>query len=169
MSRVAPQENEMVGRIASTVALIALTYAVPAMAADEVKSAAVSIEGAVEASLATAPPQALRLGTPSGVARGGLLPALYVSLAGLQAYDAFSTTRGLSRGAVESNGLMKGVAGSPAAVWAIKGGVTAGSIFASERLWKSGHKMQAIGMMVATNGLMAVVGAHNSRVMGQLK
>jgi len=36
--------------------------------------------------------------------------------------------RELDVGAVEGNGLMKGVAGSPAAVWAIKGGLTAGSI-----------------------------------------
>ena len=160
----------MLGRIASTVAFIALTSAVPAMAADEVRVlTAAPAEVAQEASLTFAPPPAMRLTVPTAVKRGGLLPTLYVSLAGLQAYDAFTTTRGLSRGAVESNGLMKGVAGSPAAVWAIKGGLTAGSILVSERLWKSGHRMQAIGMMIATNSLMAAVGAHNSRVRGQLK
>jgi hypothetical protein len=38
--------------------------------------------------------------------RGMALPAMYVSLIGLQVYDGYSTTTGLSHGAVESNGFM---------------------------------------------------------------
>ena len=99
------------------------------------------------------------------VARGSLLPSLYVSLAGLNAYDAYSTVKGVAQGATESNGLMRGAAGTPVAVLAIKGGVTAGSILVAERLWRSGRRAQAIGMMIASNAVMAAVGAHNNSVL----
>src|SRR5262245_36666133 len=42
------------------------------------------------------------------------LPALYASLAALQAFDAYSTTRGLSQGATEGNPLMQPVVGNQA-------------------------------------------------------
>jgi len=51
-------------------------------------------------------------------------------------------------------------------MWAIKGRVTAGAVLVSERLWRSGHRAQAIGMVVASNVVMTVVGAHNQRVLG---
>src|SRR3982074_2232372 len=38
----------------------------------------------------------VRVGSPS---RGSALPAMYVSLIGLQAYDGYSTTQGLTHGA----------------------------------------------------------------------
>lgn len=97
--------------------------------------------------------------------RGGLLPVLYVSLAGLNAYDAYSTTKGLSRGARESNPVMRGAAGSPAAIWAIKGGVTGASIMVAERLWRAHKRPQAIGVMIISNGLMAAVAARNASVL----
>lgn len=97
--------------------------------------------------------------------RGSVLGSLYVSLAGLNAYDAYTTAKGVARGATESNGLIRGAAGTPVAVWAIKGGVTAGSILVAERLWRSGHRAQAIGMMIASNAVMAAVGVRNSSVL----
>jgi hypothetical protein len=45
--------------------------------------------------------------------RGALLPSLYVSLATLNAYGAYSTTKGLSLGAVEGNVVMRNLAGRP--------------------------------------------------------
>ena len=56
--------------------------------------------------------------------RAILLPPFYVGLAGLNAYDAYATLEGVSRGAAESNVLMREAVHSPAAMWAIKGGVT---------------------------------------------
>jgi hypothetical protein len=47
---------------------------------------------------------------------------------------------------------------------AVKGGVTAGSIVLAEKLWRSGHRAQAIGMMIASNAMMAAVGVRNSHV-----
>jgi hypothetical protein len=105
---------------------------------------------------------AFHIGHPS---RPGALPALYVGLAGLQAFDAYSTIVGVNRGAVESNGLMKSIAGNPAPVIAVKGGVTAASILVAERLWKKHRRVAAIVTMVATNGLMAAVAAHNASVL----
>ena len=99
--------------------------------------------------------------------RPSALPALYVSLAALQAFDAYSTSRGLGRGAGEANPLVKGVAGSPVTFWAVKAATTAGTILMAERLWKT-NKAKAIAVMVLSNGVMAFVGAHNARVLRQL-
>jgi hypothetical protein len=138
----------MFSRAAGTFFLL-LSSAGPALAADAAAPATTISE---------------KLVAPQGPDRGSLLPALYVGLAGLNAYDAYTTTKGVSAGANESNALLRAAAGSPAAIWAIKGGVTAGSILLSERLWRSGHRAQAIGMMVAANSVMAVVGARNQAV-----
>jgi hypothetical protein len=106
---------------------------------------------------------AVQFGAPT--TRGGLLPALYVSLAGLNAFDAYSTSLGMSRGAAEANPLMQPVAGNAAALWAVKGGATAASILVAERLWKQNRRGQAIAVMVVTNGMMAVVAARNASVL----
>jgi len=97
--------------------------------------------------------------------RGSVLPSLYASLAGLQAFDGYSTLVGVRRGAVETNGIIKNVAGNPAALWAVKAGATTASIFVAERLWKQNRRMAAIATMVATNGLMAAVAARNASVL----
>lgn len=153
----------MFAKIASSFVLIILTATVPLMAADEATArVAAAAERITENADVNTP---VSLFTPGATKRGGLLPALYVSLAGLNAIDAYMTSRGIALGARESNGLMRGAAGSPAAMWAIKGGVTAGSILMSERLWRSGRKAEAIATMVASNALMAAVGARNGAVL----
>jgi|ERR1051325_4806448 hypothetical protein len=101
--------------------------------------------------------------------RGLVLPALYVSFAALNAYDAVSTTDALKHGAVEANPLLGGIAGRQAALWAVKGGVTAASIVAAENLWRQGHKGHAIILMVATNSILTVASAHNASVLRGLK
>lgn len=98
--------------------------------------------------------------------RPAALPALYVSLAALQAFDVYSTRRGLGHGASEANPLTKGVAGSPAMFWTVKAAATAGTILMAERLWKT-NKAGAIAVMVLSNGVMAAVAAHNARVLRQ--
>jgi hypothetical protein len=98
--------------------------------------------------------------------RGAALPVLYSSLGVLNAFDAFSTTKALSSGtAAEGNPLLGNVAGNSAAMWALKGAATAGTIVAAERLWRTGHRGQAIALMFVSNGVMAAVAAQNASVL----
>jgi Domain of unknown function (DUF5658) len=96
--------------------------------------------------------------------RGAALPAMYVSLIGLQAYDGYSTTTGLNHGAVESNGFMSAVVNHPASLWAVKGGAAFASIYMAERLWRQHRRGQAIALMVATNVVMASVAVSNASI-----
>lgn len=97
--------------------------------------------------------------------RPAVLPALYVSLAALQGYDAYSTLKVLKQGGVEANPMMRGVSGNPAAFIAIKGAVTFASIYTAERLWRDDHRVAAIVLMAATTGTMAAIAAHNASVL----
>jgi len=97
--------------------------------------------------------------------RGPVLPSLYVSLMGLEAYDGYSTSRGLRHGAIESNTFMRRLAANPSALWAVKGGATFVSIYMAERLWRTNHRGQAVALMVVTNGLMAAVALNNASVL----
>jgi uncharacterized protein DUF5658 len=97
--------------------------------------------------------------------RGPVLPSLYASLIVLEAYDGYSTTRGLKNGAIESNTFMRRLAAEPAALWAVKGGATFVSIYVAERLWRKNQRGRAIAVMVATNGLMAAVAMNNASVL----
>jgi len=130
--------------------------AVPALAADndtsaEPTGASVAIESA-----------------PS-VARGPMLPVLYGTLAGLQAYDGWSTMKAVRLGATEANPAVAGIASNASAMWAVKAGVTMVSIYAAERLWRQHRRAEAIVTMVAVNGMMAAVATHNASVMRGLK
>jgi hypothetical protein len=105
----------------------------------------------------------------SSTTRGPLLPALYVTYAALNAFDAYSTSKGLAGGATEENPFMRGVAGHRAGLWATKAGVTAGSIAIAERLWRADRKKAAIVTMVLANGMMAIVAAQNASVLRQIR
>lgn len=96
--------------------------------------------------------------------RGAALPALYVSLVGLQAYDGYSTMQGLSHGAIESNSFMSAVTSHPATLWAVKGGAAFVSIYMAERLWRQHRRGQAIALMVASNVIMASVAVSNASI-----
>ena len=152
-------------RFAAATVLMLTIAAIPASAADRGDAATgegVAAVPALAADVDWALP-AVHIG--AGASRGSILPSLYVSLGALQAFDGYSTTTGLRRGATEANGMMKNVAGNPAAMWIVKGGVTAVSIYAAERLWKQNRRVAAIATMVATNGLMAMVAARNASVL----
>jgi len=97
--------------------------------------------------------------------RGRMLPILYVNYVALQTYDGYSTINGVKRGAREVNPMMSSLAGNPAAVWAVKGGVTAASILVAERLWKQHRRRHALVTMIVSNGLMAAVAARNASVL----
>ena len=97
--------------------------------------------------------------------RPSVLPAMYVSLAGLQAYDGYSTLRGVRAGATEANPLVGGLAGQPAAFWAVKALSTVTTIYFAEQLWRQRKRGQAIVTMVAANAVMGAVAAHNNAVL----
>jgi len=103
---------------------------------------------------------------PAG--RPGVLPALYVSLAALQAFDAYSTTRGLSGGAQEGNPLMQHVAGNTAGFIALKAATTVVPMVLAERMWKH-NKVGAITLMVVANGVAAAISANNAQVLHQVR
>jgi uncharacterized protein DUF5658 len=165
MERRPVLEDSMSRTLTSSVLAALFAFAVPAAAADadalaapvtSAEAAVVDAVGDVDWSL---PP--VHLG---GAKRGSLLPSLYVGLAGLNAFDAYSTNRGLSQGAIEANPLMRAATGNPATVWAVKAGVTAVSITLAERLWRQHRRGSAIAVMVISNGMMAVVAARNASV-----
>ena len=91
-----------------------------------------------------------------------MLAPLYVSFAGLQGYDGYSTLHGVSNGAREANAVVGGLATKPAAFWAVKAGSTALTILVAEQLWRHHHRGEAIAAMLMANGLMAYVAGHNA-------
>ena len=94
--------------------------------------------------------------------RPGALVPLYVSFAGLQALDAHSTIRALRSGASEANPLLREVADRPIALFALKAGVTASTIFLTEKL-RVKNRVGAVVLMAALNSAYAMVVAHNYR------
>jgi hypothetical protein len=131
-----------------------------------------------DAVVAVATAEAAPLDAPAPVAfsriyrqpsRSLVLPAMYVSLSALQAYDAYSTLTALRHGASEANPLMQGVVGHPAAFVALKAGVTGVSIYAAQQLWRRDQKTKALLLMVASNGLMGYVAHHNAGVLRAMR
>ncbi len=156
----------MIRRTATALVFFILASGMPAMAADdaEPRGAVTAISDGIEGIDWTVP--AVHFGTRSeSRARGSLLPALYVSLAALNAFDAYSTSTALSRGAAEANPLMRGIAGNNAALWAVKGSVTAGTVIIAERLWRKRRRAEAIAVMLVSNGVMSAVAAQNASVL----
>jgi len=103
------------------------------------------------------------------LSRPAALTGLYASYAALQAYDVYSTRQALSRGGREANPLMQDVVGNTGMFIALKAAVAAGTIVAAERLWKSDKKVTAIAVLVASNGVAAIVAARNARTLRQLR
>ena len=97
------------------------------------------------------------------------LPSLYAGSVFLQSYDAYSTLSALRNGGAEANPLMKGITKSPVAFIGLKAGVTVMSIMAAERMWKDNNRVGAVLTMVATNGFMAAVAAHNTAVLHRVQ
>jgi hypothetical protein len=158
-------------RTAALALLLSTGLAMPAGAAEPsatpITAAAVTAVTAL-ASSAEAPTTYSRIYRAPGT-RSLVLPALYVSLSALQAYDVYSTLTALKHGAAEGNPLMQGVVGNPAAFVALKAGVTGASIYGAEKLWRQDKKVQAVLLMVASNGLMAYVAHNNARVLRSMR
>jgi hypothetical protein len=147
-------------RTTAALTMLLCVSAVPARAADALSEPPLLFARLLVPPSLAAPAPALLPGS-----RGSALPALYVGFAALELYDGLATTAGLRGGAAEANPLVGGAAGNGPALWAIKGGATVGVIYLSERLWRQHHRGQAIGVMLASNGIMAVVAARNTRAL----
>ena len=100
--------------------------------------------------------------------RPRVLPGLYVSLIALQAFDAYSTVRGISSGAQENNPLMQHVAGNTVGFLALKAATATVPMILAERMWKH-NKVGAIAMMVVANGVAAAVAANNAQILHQVR
>jgi len=101
--------------------------------------------------------------------RPSALAPLYVSLAGLQVFDAFSTVRGVRAGAFESNDLLRGATDHPTLMYGIKAAAAVAPMVVAERLWRSHHRTGAILTIVLANSMVAVVAANNARVLSNLR
>lgn len=151
--------------------LLGATLCTPVFAADATDTQPAALVIAPTALAAAAPAATVDLATRSTwtYGRPSLLPALYATSAALQGYDAYSTLTVLKNGGREANPLMKGIVKNPAALVAMKAGVTMASIMAAESLWKNHHRVGAIGLMVASNLMMGAVAQHNAQVLSTLK
>ena len=98
--------------------------------------------------------------TPAPRSDRGMLIPLYASFAALQALDAHSTLHAIGNGGVERNPMLKGIAGKPAALVALKAGVAASTILLADRM-RIRSRTGALVLMAALNSFYATVVAHN--------
>jgi Domain of unknown function (DUF5658) len=138
--------------------------------AEKIADAATSLAKNAPASDAkdeSAPP--LKLVTPPASFPTGrlALSSLYAGFAALQVYDVYSTNKAINAGALEANPAMRGLVQKPLLFIGLKAGITAGSIYQAERLWRSHHRAGAIALMAGANGIMMAVAAHNATVLNQ--
>jgi hypothetical protein len=96
------------------------------------------------------------------------LPLLYASTIALQALDAHSTMQAINLGAQEANPFMKGAAGNPGALIAVKAGMAGATIFFAEKMWRR-NPVAAVAMMAVINGVSLAVVSHNYRVAKSLR
>ena len=94
--------------------------------------------------------------------RPKLLPALYVTLGAMQAWDLLSTSAAMNAGAREANPSAAPFANSTGSLLGLKLATTASTIFFAERAWKH-NRVAAVVMMVAINGATAAVAMQNGR------
>jgi hypothetical protein len=155
--------------VGSLVGLLLMTSS--AFAADDNPTTAVTPAIAAAATSLIRPDLAANITVAPRVAprRPLMLPSLYAGSAFLQGYDAYSTLSALKNGGTEANPLMKGITKSPVAFIGLKAGVTMMSIMAAERMWKDNNRLGAVLTMVASNGFMAAVAAHNAAVLQRVK
>ena len=141
-------------------------------AADATTVPSLTINAATVAAVANAEPAAnadFNTSVVARIKRPSALPALYVGSIALQGYDAYSTLSVLKAGGREANPLMQQMVKNPTAFVAMKASVAAVSILAAEKMWKSGNRLGAVGVMVASNVAMSLVAANNAKVMSSLK
>lgn len=99
---------------------------------------------------------------PPPAKRPMILPALYVSLGAVQAWDLYSTSAALKAGAIERNPLVAPVVGNSGGMIALKLATAGTTVFFAERLWKK-NRVAAVVMMAAINGATAAIAMRNIR------
>ncbi len=149
-------------RFAAAALVFSFGAAAPAYAQELVPAADGRNLAAALAQVARPASQVFAPAAAERAVRPAPLVPLYVSFASLQALDVHSTTRALNRGGVEGNPLLKGIAGNPVALSALKIGGSAATIYAAEKMWKKNRKT-AILFMLAANAGMAFIVQHNYR------
>ncbi|MDE3154839.1 MAG: hypothetical protein KGN76_07030 [Acidobacteriota bacterium] len=95
--------------------------------------------------------------------RPAALAPLYASLVGFQAMDLYTTAVGVRGGAVERNAIVGAFGPQGAGGIALKAASVAGTIYASERLWRH-HPVRAVVLMTVVNCALAAVAANNLSV-----
>jgi len=100
--------------------------------------------------------------TETTAPRLGVFLPLYASFAGLQAVDAHSTMRALGAGGSERNPLLRDLASRPAGLFALKAGVTASTIFLTEKL-RVRNRVGAMVLIAALDSIYTMVVVHNYR------
>jgi hypothetical protein len=96
------------------------------------------------------------------VKRPAILPALYVTLAAMQAWDVYSTSAAMKAGASEGNPIAAPFVGNPGSMIALKVMSTASTIYFAERMWKK-NRVKAVLVLAAINGATAAISMHNMR------
>jgi len=97
--------------------------------------------------------------------RPALLIGMYVASGVLHGYDAYSTLAGVSANAAEANPIVGDMAKQPALFIAAKSAMALTTMAAADQMWRSGHRGRAIALMAVSNGVMAIVAAHNAAVL----
>jgi hypothetical protein len=154
--------------VRTAVAILTLTLASAPVYADQLIDVAHDAQTAI---MPSAAPGTVTLNvsvTQEPTQRPFALPMLYASYATFQLFDGYQTIRGVALGGHETNPLMTGLVGSPAAVWTVKAASAVMAITAAERMWKT-NKAGAITVMIIANGLSAAVAARNASVLKQLR
>lgn len=141
-------------RLATLTAIAALSFSSPAVAAENEPSPL----AATTVKLAPIAPPSTELVTK----RPPILPVLYTTFGAMQAWDIYSTAAALKAGARERNPFAAPIAGNPASMIALKAMSTAGTIYFTERIWKT-NRVAAVIVLVAINGATAAISLHNTR------
>ncbi|MCC7417892.1 MAG: hypothetical protein IT176_12205 [Acidobacteria bacterium] len=145
---------------AAAVAPVPAPVVPPATAVQAPMDRSLLKDGTLNARMLDIPPFAIG---PSRARRPAALPALYAGFIALEAYDGYSTSRGLAHGAAESNPLVRWAIGHPAKLWAVKASAAAVSIIFAERLWRGNRRAKAVTVMVLSNAVMGFVAVRNAR------
>jgi hypothetical protein len=93
---------------------------------------------------------------------------MYFGLGALHATDAVTTLVVINRGGREMNPLLQGAVGNPAALFAIKAGIVAGTVFAIENVRRE-HPVLATASLIAINGTLAAIAVNNVTVAARQK
>ena len=101
--------------------------------------------------------------THSALERPVLLSALYVTYAGVQALDVYTTAQSLRAGGREANPLLAPLSGDLVVVSAVKAASTVGTIYFVNRLWRR-HRVTAVILMAGLNGAVGAAASYNARV-----